>query len=776
VNTPTGTLWTVVGTLVLSMALSACGGGGDGGGGSTPAAGPQVVVSGAVQAPGGQVAMFREATIWQQMIGVWLSEAMATVSGVSPVPDGTPVQLVRINDAGNVVAMLASTTVSGGRYSFNLTSLGLTLSGNLVIRVANPATGVQMRAFAVGTSVNVDPTSEAAVRLVLEQIVLIPGTTLTQFTVSELSDISAAVSQLATVQQIAAGLNFESTVMTIKNAVSAEAELTAFLTAAAGNGQTTEGPGDVGNYFPFEQGNTWRYQGTVSLTGTPTVNFLDSRSITGTKVIGGVTTTVIHEENHNNIGAAEEDYEVKDTRGTILYGNNDSSDFITPQLVPLRGVHFPLVEGVVVELVNKVGLNSDLDLDGDGQPEKVNIQMEYTVLAFETVNVPAGAFPNSAKFEIRQTETFFSSAFGISATIKNTRTEWVAPGVGSIRKIEVTQSMGFADDFTETVTEDLVDVFIAKQISLATNDIIYDPNSKMIYASTPGSPGTVTPIDPVTGTTGTPIPVGNEPMKLARSDNGQYLYVGLDGEGAVQRVDLATQTPGPKFSLGSDSFFGPRYVEDIEVLPGSPQAIAVSRRYKGVSPGHAGIAIYDNGVQRPNVTPVHTGSNVIEFSQSSTTLYGQNKETTEFGFRRMSVDNSGVTILDTTPNLINNPADIEFDSGNIYASTGPIINPITHTQVGTFVVSPGSNLNPTLVKPDSSTNRVFFYVRPNDPAQVGAARLLAFDQNTFQLLGSFDIESVNGVASSLIRWGVNGLAIRTSNGQIILVQSSKLIP
>jgi hypothetical protein len=142
----------------------------------------------------------------------------------------------------------------------------------------------------------------------------------------------------------------------------------------------------------------------------------------------------------------------------------------------------------------------------------------------------------------------------------------------------------------------------------------------------------------------------------------------------------------------------------------------------------------------------------------------------------MSVDNSGVTILDTTPNLINNPADIEFDSGNVYASTGPIINPITLTQVGTFIVSPGSNLNPTLVKPDSSTNRVFFYVRPTDPAQVGAARLLAFDRNTFQSLGSFDIENVNGMASSLIRWGVNGLAIRTSNGQVILVQSSKLIP
>ncbi len=89
--------------------------------------------------------------------------------------------------------------------------------------------------------------------------------------------------------------------------MAAEPGLMAFMIAASGDaGQTTEGPGDVGKYFPFEQGNTWRYQGTVSLTGTPTVNYSDSTSITGTKVIGGVTTTVILEENHNNEGTPEE--------------------------------------------------------------------------------------------------------------------------------------------------------------------------------------------------------------------------------------------------------------------------------------------------------------------------------------------------------------------------------------------------------------------------------------------------------------------------------------
>jgi hypothetical protein len=45
----------------------------------------------------------------------------------------------------------------GGRYSFNPTSVSLFQQPGT--RVVNPRHGVQMRAFAVGTSVNLDPAS-----------------------------------------------------------------------------------------------------------------------------------------------------------------------------------------------------------------------------------------------------------------------------------------------------------------------------------------------------------------------------------------------------------------------------------------------------------------------------------------------------------------------------------------------------------------------------------------------------------------------------------------
>ena len=181
-------------------------------------------------------------------------------------------------------------------------------------------------------------------------------------------------------------------------------------------------------------------------------------------------------------------------------------------------------------MLNKKGVDfgQDIDLPPDGKNETANVLAQVTVESLESVTVPKGMFSNVAKIVQKTTVTVFSSAGAGSLTVVDTQTIWFAPGIGPVKRQEIIQDD--SGQSIETSSEELVDVFIAKQVSLATNDIIYDPNTKMIYASTPGGPGTITPIDPTTGTIGTPISVGNEPMKLARSDNGQYLYVGLDGK------------------------------------------------------------------------------------------------------------------------------------------------------------------------------------------------------------------------------------------------------
>jgi hypothetical protein len=303
-------------------------------------------------------------------------------------------------------------------------------------------------------------------------------------------------------------------------------------------------------------------------------------------------------------------------------------------------------------------------------------------------------------------------------------------------------------------------------ISLQVNDLIYDAARQRIYASVPSSGGTrantITVIDPLTGTLGPSVFVGSEPGKLALSDDSQYLYVALDGAGAVRRVNLLTLTPGLQFPVGSDAFFGTMFVEDMAVLPGAPQSVAISRRFVSVTPRHAGVAVYDDGVMRPATTPGHTGANVIEFGTSAAVLYGYNNETTEYGFRRIGVSASGVSVLDVTTNLITGfNTDIEFDGAAIYSSTGRVIDPDARILLGSFAAS-------GLVEPDAGAGRTFF---------LSGDFLRAFANTTFAPIGSLLLPTFSGTAASFIRWGADGFAFRTtptnpmSSGQIVLVQS-----
>ena len=308
-----------------------------------------------------------------------------------------------------------------------------------------------------------------------------------------------------------------------------------------------------------------------------------------------------------------------------------------------------------------------------------------------------------------------------------------------------------------------------RQIALNTKDLVYDPVGQRIYASLPSAVAngnSLVQIEPVAGTVGTPVFIGSEPGKLAISSNSQYIYASLDGAAAVRRFDIASQTAGLQFSLGSDSFFGPLYVDDMEVMPGQPATVAVSRRYLSTSPRHAGVGIYDDGVVRSTTTPTHTGSNVIEFSSSASTLYGYNNETSESGFRKMTINGSGVTVTTTTQNLVGG-FDIRYANGLIYSNGGKVIDPEQGVAVGSFT---GIGSGP-LVLPDPFNNRIYFL------AGTGSSTILrAYNLTTLIQTASLTIPTVSGTPGSLIKWGNDGLAFRTSGNQVFLLSINDLVP
>jgi DNA-binding beta-propeller fold protein YncE len=308
-------------------------------------------------------------------------------------------------------------------------------------------------------------------------------------------------------------------------------------------------------------------------------------------------------------------------------------------------------------------------------------------------------------------------------------------------------------------------------VSLTTNRIAYNPVDGMIYGTGPSSAGapagnSITPISTATATLGASVFMGSEPNQLAISDSGRYIYVGLGGTGAVRRFDTTTQSAGLEFSLGSGSL-SLHYVDDIEVQPGNESVVAISRRNQGFSPRHEGVAIYENGVMRPTTTPGHTGANVIAFSESPEVLYGYNNETTEYGVRRISVSPSGATVAQTYAGLISGfGVDIKYAAGHIYSTSGRKIHAASGTIVGSFPTT-------GLVEPDQANGRVYFL------ASSGTPRILrVYDLESFLEIGSVSIPQVTSAATvtDLLRWGSDGLAFRTSTGQVVLINTALVNP
>lgn len=301
------------------------------------------------------------------------------------------------------------------------------------------------------------------------------------------------------------------------------------------------------------------------------------------------------------------------------------------------------------------------------------------------------------------------------------------------------------------------------KIDLVANDIVYDPGRDVIWASVPSSGGSygnsVTPIGR-DGRLGEHIYVGSEPTKLALADDGQYLYVGLDGDSAVRRVDLTTGTAGLQWSLGTSFFCGNLSVEDMVVLEGDAHAVAISRQGE-CSPRHEGVAVYDDGVMRPETTPRHTGSNEIERSGTADTLYGYNDETSEFGFRVMNVNEDGITTTQTIEGLIGGyGTDILYADGRVYDTNGSVVDAATLTIAGNYAAS-----GP--VAPDPVAGEVYFVEIFN------GVFFKAFDLDTFLPLYTIEVPDLAQTFSygrELIALGDDLFAFVNTEGEFYFLQ------
>jgi len=308
------------------------------------------------------------------------------------------------------------------------------------------------------------------------------------------------------------------------------------------------------------------------------------------------------------------------------------------------------------------------------------------------------------------------------------------------------------------------------EIDQPTNDLVYDPLRQVIYLSVPAAAptrgNTISVLDLTSGAISNSQFAGSSPDVLSISDDGQYLYAGLDGQASVGRFTLPTLTADISIPLPRNSNFGAYYPIDLQVAPGSPHTIAVSLANKGVSPAaNGGVMIFDDATARATTAP---GGGLdlfdsLQWGANASTLYASNTETSFDDFYTLSVNQGGVTLGNDDRGAFSNSYDrIHFDAGTglVYADCGNVIDPATGNPAGDFPTTFG------IMVPDSTIDSAFFVNSLPSPAVVQSYNL-----TQFSLINSISIPdlSLSDQALRVIRWGNNGIAFNTYDGGPVYV-------
>ncbi len=306
------------------------------------------------------------------------------------------------------------------------------------------------------------------------------------------------------------------------------------------------------------------------------------------------------------------------------------------------------------------------------------------------------------------------------------------------------------------------------QALLQTSDLIYDAGSQRLFASVPADAtqfsNSLLRINLASLEVEAAFPIGLNPGKLARSADGQFLYVALDGEAAVRRFDLAKQTAGPQFGLGPEFPSEQFTATDLEVLPNDSEVVVVAI-HRNLEPDIlTTVAVFDHGTRRESTA---VSGFKIEVAGDGQTVYGQvGRFPVMFSsFERLRVGADGLATIDSTAALFAG-GEFKLAQGLLYAGSGQIIDPNALKPVGSFegVGTPG------LVVPALEHGRIFF-LSPPEASTVWALR--AYDAQTRREVGTVGLGGLYS-PTSFVRCGPDRFAFRTGQGQLFIVRTSLL--
>ena len=195
------------------------------------------------------------------------------------------------------------------------------------------------------------------------------------------------------------------------------------------------------------------------------------------------------------------------------------------------------------------------------------------------------------------TDPSFSGGYSVQLTAQ----DLAAPGMAEVTMVDAKSGAIVVSSF----------LFVGYNVT--PNDAVFDHARNRFYLTTPAQtgdasfpPNSLVALDPTTLRIGPVLAMGNGPANMALSDDGVSLYVSVDGDGVVRRVNLDSFSVVSEFRVRSaTSGTVPRSA--IAVMPGNPLAVAV---YTGT------LAVYDNGQKRPSEFASSGGFDGLLFAQS----------------------------------------------------------------------------------------------------------------------------------------------------------------
>jgi hypothetical protein len=282
-------------------------------------------------------------------------------------------------------------------------------------------------------------------------------------------------------------------------------------------------------------------------------------------------------------------------------------------------------------------------------------------------------------------------------------------------------------------------------------------------------------INPATGAITGYHYAGSEPTKLAIDGTSKYLYVGLNGNGSVQRLDLPAFTPDIDISLGGTN--GANLAGAIAVSPTNSQTIAVALTGGGCC-GYGPVQFFTGATQLANSVSSSIGQ--LAFA-SGTILYGYTPGT----LSKINVSATGGTLGPQWNDIVTGNT-FDYSGGLIFGGNGQEFNPVTASLLGTFDVGTNSCCccGGTQILPNSAINRAFAL---GQTPFFNAFGITSYNLSQFTPLAVADLSELSpgynsSSSSKFIQLGTNGLAFilntgccGNTNSQVVLLHSPTLL-